>query len=209
MGGGGKGGPNNQQLENSQAGLAQQLTTLLGQQGGESQQLFNLAFPGMQTSENFYQTLASGDPGKIAMLLAPAAQQINQASAGAKQNIIANSPAGGEKNLALSQVDVNQGAQVGQLASQGYLSAFQGLASLGTSGVGLGQGAANTAISAGNSANSAYSGLIQEHMQQKGATLGTFGALGGDVASGLGGGLGASAGGAGAKGSAAAGLLAF
>lgn len=209
MGGGGKGGPNNQQLENSQAGLANQLTSLLQQQGGESQQLFNLAFPGMQQATDFYQSLASGDPGKIAQVIAPAAQQITQATAGAKQNIIQNAPAGGEKNLAIEQTSVNQGAQIGSLASQGYTGSFNALAQLGGQGVGLGQGAANTAISAGNSANSAYSGLIQEHMQQKGATLGTFGALGGDVASGLGGGLGASAGGAGAKGSAAAGLLAF
>ena len=207
--GGGKGGGSNKQLETSQAGLADQLTQLLKQQGGESQQLFNLAFPGMKTSTDFYTTLASGSPDLIAKLTAPAAQQISQASAGAKENILATTPSGGERNLALQEVDVNQGAQLGALASQGYTGSFNALASMGASGVGLGQGAANTAIGAGQAANSTYSNLISEHMQQKGSTLGTFGALGGDIAGGFGGGLAASAGGSGAKGATAAGLLAF
>ena len=207
--GSGKGGHTDKQLEASQSGLMDQLKSLSQQQQGESSQLFNLAFPGMQQSENFYSTLASGDPGKIAALLAPASQQITQAATGAKQNIIANAPAGGEKNLALEQVDVNRGAQIGSLASQGYLSSFNALASLGQSGVGLGQGAAGTAISSAGEANQIGSNLIQEHMQQKGSTLGMFGTLGQDAASGIGGGLAASAGGASGKGAAAAGLLAF
>ena len=185
MGGGGssKGGVTNQQAENAQSGLATQLTSLLGQQQGESNQLFNLAFPAMQQSTSFYESLASGDPTKIAQVIAPATQQISQASAGAKQNILNTAPAGGEKNLALEQVDVNQGAQVGSLASQGYTSAFSALGQLGASGVGQSQNAASTAISAGSQANNAYSGLINEHMQQKGATMGAYGALAGDATS--------------------------
>lgn len=208
-GGNGKGGQTNQQAEDSQSQLADQLKSLMGQQQGESSQLFNLAFPGMQQATDFYSSLASGDPGKIAQVIAPATQQITQATAGAKQNIMNNAPAGGEKNLALEQTDVNQGAQVGALASQGYTGSFNALASMGQGGVGLGQGAASTAISAGSQAGSAYSNLIQEHMQQKGSTLGMFGTLGQDAASGIGGGIGASAGGASSKGAAAAGLLAF
>lgn len=181
--GGGKGGGSNKQLENSQAGLADQLKSLLSQQQGESSQLFGLAFPGLETSQNFYEGLASGDPGKIAALIAPAAQQVTQAATGAKQNIIANAPAGGEKNLALEQVDVDRGAQVGSLASQGYTSAFSALAQLGGQGVGLGQGAASTAISAGSAAGSQYSNLINEHLQQKGATLGAVGQGASDAAS--------------------------
>lgn len=170
--GGGKGGGTNEQLENSQAGVANQLTSLLGQQEGQSNQLFNLAFPGMQQADNFYSALASGSPNLLASVTAPAAQQVQQATAGAKQNILSTAPAGGERNLAIQQADVNQGAQVGALASQGYTGSFNALGQLGGQGIGLGQGAAGTAISAGSQANSAYSGLINEHMQQKGATLG-------------------------------------
>lgn len=209
MGGGQKGGGTNEQLENSQAGLANSLSGLLGQEQGQSNQLFNLAFPGMQQADKFYSALASGSPNLLASVTAPAAQQIQQATAGAKQNILNTAPAGGERNLAIEQADVSQGAQLGSVASQGYTSSFNALAGLGQSGVGQSQGAASMAISAGSAANNVDSGLIQEHMQQKGSSLGAFGSLGGDVSSGLGGGLGASAGGAGAKGSIAAGLGAF
>lgn len=185
LSGGGKGGssgPTNSQLETSQVGLADQLTSILKQQGGESQQLFNLAFPGMQQSEQFYSALASGSPDLIAKVTAPAAQQVQAASTGAKKNILQTSPAGGERNLALEQVDVNQGAQLGALASQGYTGSFNALSSMGQSGVGLGQGAAGTAISAGGAAGQGYGNVIQEKIQQKGATLGAVGQGVGDIA---------------------------
>jgi|SRR5579863_918347 len=196
MGGGKSGGGSNQQLEDAQAGLATQLTGLLNQQGGQSQQLFNLAFPGLQQSNAFYEALASGSPNLISAVTAPAAQQVTAASAGAKQNILNTTPAGGERNLALQQVDVNQGAQLGSLASQGYTGAFNALGQLGGQGVGLGQGAASTAISAGSAAGQQYSNLVNEHIQQKGQTLGAIGGGIGDVAS-LGGSLFGAAGAAG------------
>lgn len=178
-GGGGKGGtPTNAQAENAQAGLATSLSGLLNQQQGESNQLFNLAFPGMSTATNFYESLASGDPGKIAAVIAPAAQQVSQATAGAKQNILQTAPAGGEKNLALEQADVAQGAQVGSLASQGYTSAFGALGQLGASGVSQSNAAAGTAISAGGAAGNQWSNILQENIQQKGANLGAFSSLG-------------------------------
>jgi len=177
MGGGSKGG--NATAENAQTGLAQQLTTLLGQQQGESSQLFNLAFPAMSQATDFYSGLASGSPDIISRLIAPAAQQVSQATAGAKQNILQTSPAGGERNLALSQADVNQGAQLGALASQGFTSAFNNLAQLGTSGVGQGMSAAGTAIGAGQAAGNQWSQIVQENIAQKGASLGAFGQLAG------------------------------
>jgi hypothetical protein len=176
---GGKGGaPSNATAENAQAGLATQLTSLLGQEQGQSQQLFNLAFPGQAQAEQFYGALASGSPNLISAVTAPAAQQIQQATAGAKQNILNTAPAGGERNLAIQQADVNQGAQLGQLASQGYLGSFNALGQLGQSGIGQSQGAASTAISAGNAAGNQWGGIVNENNQSKGATLGAFGGLG-------------------------------
>jgi hypothetical protein len=207
--GGGKSSESNTQLENAQVQDANSLTGLAEQQGANSQQLFNLAFPGMQQSEQFYSSLASGNPNLIASAIAPAAQQIQQQSAGAKQNILSTAPAGGERNLAIQQVDVNQGAQVGALASQGYTSAFPALAQLGGQGAGLAQGAAGQATSAYGQSSSALGSVVGENNQAKGQSLGTFGDLAGGVSSGIGGGLGASAGGASSKGAAAAGLLAF
>jgi hypothetical protein len=204
-----KGGASNTQIEASQSKLADQLTSLYSQQEGQSSQLFNLAFPGMQQSENFYSALASGSPDLISKVIAPAAQQLQQQSAGAKQQIMSSAPAGGEKNLALEQVNVNQGAQLGALASQGYTGSFNALAEMGGRGVGLSQSGAQTAISAANSANSTYSNLWQEHTQDKGATMSMFGGLGSSAMSGIGAGLGAAAGGSGGMASLAAGLMAF
>jgi len=183
MGSGGKGAVSNTTAEQGQGQLAQSLSGLLTQEQDQSQELFNLAFPGTEQASNFYQALASGSPNLIAAASAPATQQITQASTGAKQNILNNAPSGGEKNLALESVDVNQGAQVGQVASQGYLSAQNALAGLGQSGVGQSQGAASTAISAGQAAGNQWSNIVQQNMQQKGASLGAFGGLAGDATS--------------------------
>jgi hypothetical protein len=197
MGGSGKGGAeSNSQLQSSQIGEANALTGLLNQQSTNSNSLFNLAFPGQQVAENAAETLASGDPYAISRLISPQTQQITQAATGAKQNIINNAPAGGEKNLALENVDVQQGGQVGALATQGVNNAYNSLAQLGQSGIGQSQNAASTAISAGSSAAGIYGNAIQENIQQKGATLGAFGALGGDIA-GLGGSIFGAAGDAG------------
>lgn len=68
-GGGGKGGaPSNPQLEQSQTQVNNQLAAMLGQQQGQSQQLFNLAFPGMQQADQFYSALASGSPNLLAAI---------------------------------------------------------------------------------------------------------------------------------------------
>jgi hypothetical protein len=199
-GGGGKGPVSNNTAELGQQNLANQLSSLLTQQSGESQQLFNLAFPGVNTAQNFYSALASGSPSLLAAATAPAAQQVQQATASAKQNILQNSPAGGERNLAISQADVAQGAQLGALASQGYTGSFNALAQLGGQGIGLGQSAAGAATGAGTAAGSQWSNIVQQNIQQKGATLGAIGgglgslaSLGGSVfgAAGAAGGFGA------------------
>lgn len=182
-GGGGKGSVSNATAEQGQAGLANQLTSLLSQEQGQSQQLFNLAFPAEQTSQNFYSALASGDPDLISKVLAPAAQQINQATAGAKQNIMQTAPAGGEKNLALENLNVDQEKQLGANASQGYTGSFNALAQMGSGGVSQSQGAASTAIGAGSAAGTQWSDIVKENTEEKGATMGAFGGLAGGVGS--------------------------
>jgi hypothetical protein len=179
----GKGPVSNTTAENSQASLATNLSNLLTTQEGNSQQLFNTAFPAYSQATDFFSALASGSPDLIQKVIAPAAQQINQATAGAKQNILQTSPAGGERNLAISEADVNQGKAIGDLAAQGYTGSFNSLAQLGASGIGASQGAAGTAIGAGQASSADWSQIFQQNIQQKGAQLGAFGGLGSDVAS--------------------------
>lgn len=158
-----------------------QLASIAGQQQNNSNQLFNLAFPGMATAQNFYQTLASGDPTAIARATAPATQQINQAQTGAREQIMNNAPSGGEKNLALEQSRVAQGQQTGQLGSQAYLNAFPSLAQMGAQGVGQSTQAAGTGISGYGAANQGQGQLGSLQVQQKGADMGLLGGLVGDA----------------------------
>jgi hypothetical protein len=171
-----------QSAENSTLANSNSLVQLAQQQAGNSAQLFQTAMPGYQQANAFYESLASGDPGKIAAATAPATQQITQASTGAKQNILNNAPAGGEKNLALENVDVNQGAQVGKTASEGYLNSFNALGQLSQQGMGASQNAAGAAMSGYGAANQGFSQVSSEATQQKGETLGAIGSLGTDAA---------------------------
>jgi hypothetical protein len=164
------------------------LTNIAGEQEANAQQLYNLTEPGLVQSENFYQSLASGDPAAIMRAIAPAAQQTAQATAGAKANILANDPAGGEKNLALEMTDVNRGAQIASSASGATLAAPNALGQLAGQGISLGQGAAGQATGALSSANTDLGNLQsltfhgqQLQMQQKGQTLGAAGGLAGDA----------------------------
>jgi len=182
----GKGGSQlSDSAQNSLVSNSDALTAIAQQQSANSQKLFNASFPGFGQAENFYQTLSTGDPYAIARATAPATQQIDLATAGAKQNIMNNAPAGGEKNLALEQADVNQGAQVGQTASSGYLNSFNALAQLAGQGVGQSTSSAGTAISGLSSANQGYNSVYQNATSGKGSQLGLLGGLAGSLSSGL------------------------
>jgi hypothetical protein len=168
------------ELNNSTA-----LTQLAAQQSANSNTLFNEANPGVVQAENFYGDLSTGDPSAIARAIAPVAQQVNQATVGARTNIMNNSPAGGERNLALEQADVNQGAQVGGAASNGYLNSFNALGQLGGTNIGLGNSAASTATGAATGANQGLGQLGNQQIEQKGAGLGAVTSLAGSLAGGL------------------------
>lgn len=158
-------------------------------QAHNAEQLYNLTEPGLVTAENFYETLASGDPGAIMRAISPAAQQVSEATAGAKSNILANSPAGGEKNLALEMTDVSRGAEVGKLAAGATTGAPNALATLAGQGVGESISAAGTGISGLSAANQGLASLGGLQMQgeqiqaeEKGNVLGAIGQLGGAAA---------------------------
>lgn len=179
----GKGASNlTSEAQSAQIADSASLVQLAQGQAANANQLFQASMPGFNTAESFYSALAGGDPYAIARTLAPQAQQISTASAGARQNILQNGPAGGEKNLALEQVNVNQGAQVGSTASQAFLNAPNALASLAGQGVGESQSAAGLGISGLSSANTGYGNVAQQSIQQKGNSLGAFSSLGSDAA---------------------------
>ena len=163
-------------LDNSNA-----LTKIAQQQEGNAQTLFSESNPGFQQAEQFNQTLASGDPYAISRAISPATQQISEATAGAKQNIMNNAPSGGEKTLALENADVSQGAQVGKAATGSYLNSFNSLAQLAAQGTGESISSAGTGISGYNAANQGLQQVGQLQIQQKGAQLGAMSGLAGDA----------------------------
>lgn len=184
--GGGKGGGDGLSPEVQQGMLSNQsaLVKIAQGQAHNAEQLYNLTEPGLVTAENFYETLSSGDPGAIMRAIAPATQQVSEASAGAKSNIMANAPAGGEKNLALDMVDVSRGAEIGHLAGGATTGAPNALASLAGQGIGESISAAGTGISGLSAANQGLTSLggmqIQEQQiqaEQKGNMMGMLGGL--------------------------------
>jgi hypothetical protein len=166
------------------------LAALVNQQAQQSNQLYNLTEPGLVQSENWYQELASGDPGAVMRALAPTAQAANQAETGARANIMANDPAGGEKNLALEQADLGRAGAIASTASSASLGANNALGSLAGQGIGESQQGAGIASSALGTSLSGWQGLgglqlqgQQLQMEQKGQQLGAFGSLAGDASS--------------------------
>ena len=188
------------QVSSAENSNEQALVSLASQQNANSQQLFNQTAPGLATAENFYGSLATGNPYSIATATAPAVQQITKATEGAKQNILQNDPAGGEKNLAIENADVAQGAKIGDVTSGAYLNSYNALAQLAGQGINQSISAAGTGISGLSSANTALGQIGQQQIeqeqmqaQQKGSTLGALASVGGSIFEGAGaaGGLGA------------------
>ena len=175
---GGSKGLSNQVTSGEQAN-SNALVKIAQQQSANSQQLFGESQPGFNSAENFYSALSTGDPSAIMRAISPATQQIGQATASAKSNILANAPNGGEKNLALEQADVSQGAQVGNTASQGYLNSFNALAGLAGQGIGQSISSAGTGISGLGESSQSLGQLGNQQIQQKGSTLGALGGLAG------------------------------
>lgn len=161
------------------------LTQIAQQSEGRAEQLYTLTEPGLEKSEDFYSALSSGDPAAIMHVLAPGIAQVEQAGEGAKKQILSTPGGGGEKNLALENVDVNKANEVGKMASGAYTGSFNALGQLAGQGVGESiseTGAGTSAYSAGSQTLASLGNLqIQDkqlQMEQKGQTLGALGSLG-------------------------------
>jgi len=175
-------GPSQSQID-TQNQLTQQQVSLGQQQNQRAQQLFGLEMPAFKTAENYYQTLASGDPAALARAIAPASNQIALNTQAAKQNIRDTLPRGGVEQLAEAEAGISGTAQRGMLTSSAYTSAFPALANLGSGLGGLSIGNVNSAISAFGGASSSNQAAAQMQQAQKEAQLGFIGGLAQDAAS--------------------------
>lgn len=193
--GGGKGGDSGVSPEVQQGELANQsaLTAIAQEQNKRAGQLFDTSFPGFQKAEDFYGVLSTGDPYAISRAISPAVQNITQQADAAKAQILRTAPPGGEKNLALEQVDVNRGAQIGNVASSAYTGSYNALANLAGQGIQQSISSVNSGIGAYSAGNQALGQLGSQQLeaqqinsQEKGGMFGALGSLGGGLFEGAG-----------------------
>lgn len=164
------------------------LVNIAQQQSANAQTLFGVTEPGLQTAEQFYQSLATGDPAAIMRATAPAAEFSAQAAAGAKKNIMDTAPSGGERNLALEAVDAGRASDITKTGTAASLGGPNALAALAGQGVGESISAAGTAVSGLSSANQGLASLgglqINEQQIQAEEKGNVLGALGGALGTG-------------------------
>lgn len=177
----GKSSGEDAQLQASQANLADMMTASGKQSAEEGSTLFNLALPGLEKSESYYNKLASGDPNALARANAPAIQSITGQSNQQLQNIMQNAPRGGARDLAISDADLSKGAQISNLTTGSYTGAFSSLASLGGQNVSQGNQATETGLRGMNSASNQYGQIQQISNEQKATQMGLWGSVGGSL----------------------------
>lgn len=171
------------QLQASQANLANIMASTGQQSAQEGSKLFNLALPGLEKAEGYYGKLSTGDPQALATANAPAIQQIGEKSNEAKKNIMQDNPRGGERTLALEEADISKGAQISNLTTGSYVGSFPSLAGLGGQNVSQGTAATGTGLQGMNAAANQYGQLQQLSNEQKQTQLGLITGLAGSAAS--------------------------
>ena len=118
---------------------------------GNSSFASNLGEKNLTASSDFMNDLLSGDPTKVAQVLAPQIDAITGRAQQQKNNLAEFGNRSGGNNSAASAIDANTGAQVTDLtgslignAANNLSSTGQNLLSLGTSGFGNAFSAAKT-----------------------------------------------------------------
>jgi hypothetical protein len=148
--------------------------------------LYNLTFPGMQSAENFYTQLSTGNPQAIQTATAPATEQIAKNYQQAIQNIKTTQPRGGAQDLAVQQAQISEAGQIGSTQANAYLGSFPALANLASGGIGLSVNEVTQALSAFSGASSSNQALGQMQNMGKAETLSFLGGLGQSAATGAG-----------------------
>jgi hypothetical protein len=172
--GGGTGGTQSTQNQIAQGQLA-----ISQQQQDQANKVEGIVEPGLQTAENYYTSLASGDPTKIMAAIGPAVGQIGSQTQQAKNSITATTPRGGAQDLALAEADISKAGQVGNLQTQAYTGAFPALAQLFQGGSSTAISQVANAISAASGAGTTEAQIGQEQSAGKASTMGLLGSLAG------------------------------
>lgn len=147
-----------------------QQTQLQGTEADLLGKYSNIALPYLSSAGNYWTALMKGGPEAQAAT-APYAQKIAAQTGAAQHNIENNLPAGGEKNLALAQLPMQQATNVADLYQKmGPMAASQ-LQALALGSAGAGTGAGGVSANAGSSMAS----LAGSQAQAKGSMWGGIG----------------------------------
>lgn len=172
--GGGKSEPTAQEKRGIESSFGQ--AGILGQAGGD--------FTGrgqrdLNTSSNFFNTLATGDRGALLRATSPEQQAITSSFRGSEQNI-REQGRGGTRDLALAQLSRDRGAAQAGLLPQIRSNAAAQVGQLGLAGSQIGLGATANAgnlfqgLAATSQAGRLGADQIAAGQQQGGGQLGGF-----------------------------------
>jgi hypothetical protein len=165
--------------QTTQNNIAQGQLALSQQQQAQANKVEGIVEPGLQTAENYYTSLSSGDPTKIMAAIGPAVSQIGSQTQQSKNSITQSTPRGGAQDLALAEADISKAGQVGNLETQAYTGAFPALASLFQGGAGISATDISNAISSASGAATTTAQVGQEEASGKASTMGLLGSLAG------------------------------
>lgn len=168
--------------------IAQGQLDLANKQQATSDKVLGVVEPGLQTAENYYASLATGDPTKIMSAIGPAVAQIGSQTEQSKNAIKSTTPRGGAQDLALAEADISKAGQVGNLQTQAYTGSFPALAQLFQGGAGISVSQIANAIASAQGAASTTAQVGQEQAQGKATTMGFLGSLAGGAGEAAGGG---------------------
>ena len=150
--------------------LARSQLNLQQNQFDIAKQLFTSSQTAWQPAANYWNALLKGGQAAV-QATGPVAQQIGQAYQGARTSIAANTPRGGEQNLALATSRAQQAGQIGNLYAGTQPLAASSLGQL--AGINLGGASAfNPSANIGG----AYQNYIAQQQSQQQAGQG-FGGL--------------------------------
>ncbi len=126
---------------------------LAQQQLGLEQGMFSKASPLLGAAGDYWSNLLHGGQAAV-QATGPYASLIGQQGEGTRRSILAQTPRGGEQNLALAQNSMQTGNNIARLYAGMQPAAAQGLQGIGGAYLGAGQGLAYPATGAGTSAAS-------------------------------------------------------
>lgn len=172
------GGPS-QQVQQGQINAANATANLENTLAGEAGQVYSTTEPGLQTAENYYSQIASGNPQAIQSAIAPSLSSIEQSTNTAKQQAMETLPAGGALQEALATAPIQEAGQIGSLVSQTYAGSFPALENMAQTGIAASTGESSAATNAAATSASAYGNVAEEEAQGKATTMGLLGSLAG------------------------------